>query len=163
MINSKNGEWDDCDAIIVPDALLAYFQVKNLAKMIDQDMITTVIMTRNQYIQDNPEVMVDFFRAFAKTLNDFRKNMISEKKFIVDGMPVDIAAQVYHITYDYADNFNEEAEKPLCFYLNKAEIDYCQANADMVFDYAPAKPRLTINDIIDVSYAEKALERKTSQ
>lgn len=163
VINAKNGNWKNCDAIIVPDALLSYFQIKKLGKIIDQDILVSVIMARNDYIQTNPEVMVDFFQAFSKTLDSFRKNMIIDKKFSVEGMPDDIASQVYHMTYDNEENFNEQALKPLRFYLNKDEIEALQQNADMTFDYVTAKPRINVNDYIDVSYAAKALERKNNQ
>ena len=161
VINSKNGEWEDCDAILVPDSLLSYFEVKKLGRIIDQDIVVNMIMAKNSYIQNNPEVMVDFFRAFSTSLNIFRKNMISEKKFSVEGMPEDIAPQVYRLTYENEENFDEQALKPLRFYLNKDEIDSFQNNADMIFDYVPAKPRINVIDYIDTSYAEKALERKT--
>lgn len=163
ILGDDKKDWGGYDAVVVPDGLLAYFEAKGLAKLIDQDIIVLPILARNSFIQDNPEAMVDFFQAFAKSMNDFRKNMVAEKKFTIDGMPADLAPQIHYTTYRNEENFDEKGEMPLRFYFNKEEIDSLQATADMVFDYPLAEPRINIMDYIDVSYVEKALERKVKE
>lgn len=163
IIGNNKKDWGGYDAVIVPDGLLAYFEAKGLAKLIDQDIIVLPILARNSFIQENPEVMVNFFKAFTKSMNGFRKNMVTEKKFAIDGMPADLATQIHNTTYQNEENFDEKGEKPLRFYFNKTEIDSLQAMADYVFDYPITEPRINVMDYIDVSYAEKVLERKVKE
>lgn len=160
ILKSDGKSWGRYEAIVVLDNLFAYFQVKDKAKIIDQGSMVLPILARNDYIQNNPEVMVNFFKAFSISLNSFRKNMISEKKFSIKSMPEDIAPSVYKLTYGQEENFDEQGLKPFRFNFNKDEINSLQRVADIVFDFPFTKPRINIMDYIDLSYMEKAMEKK---
>jgi ABC-type nitrate/sulfonate/bicarbonate transport system substrate-binding protein len=159
VLDSENNDWSGFDALIVCDSLLSYFQVKEIAELIDEDKIIFPVMTNNLYIQEHPEAMVKFFRGFVEAVKVFRKDMIRYKKFSIEGMPEDIEQEVYAMTYSQEENFDEEGVEPLRLYFNNKEIDYLQEVADMVFTYIAQKDLINITEYIDLSYMEKAMEK----
>lgn len=159
VLDSKNNQWGEVDALIVYDNLLSYFQVKGLAELVDEGMVIFPIMAKEQYIEEHPEVMVKFFKAFVETLETFRKNMIRHKKFSIEGMPEDISEEVYEMTYLQEENFDQDGVKGLRLYFNKDEIESLQHTTNIVFKYLVPKDFINIMDYIDLSYMEKATER----
>ena len=158
ILKSNGKDWGKIDSIIALDNLFAYFQIKDNVKIIDQGVMVLPVLARNDYIQNNPEAMVNFYKAFSSSLNSFRKNMISEKKLSIEGMPEEMAPSIYKLTYEKEENFDEQGMKPFRFYFNKEEIDSLQRATDLVFDFPFTKPRINIMDFIDLSYMQKALE-----
>ena len=163
VVDSKGKEWGKFDAFIMDDPLLAYVQAKSFGKLIAQDYIVMSIVTRNKYIQNNPEVVVNFFKAFAISVDDLRANMITEKKIVIEGLSPDFYQEVGNLTFNHEDNFDEERNKSLRFNFNKDEINILQNSVDMVFDFPFAKPRINILDYIDLSFMEKAMEREAQE
>ncbi|MDO8260291.1 MAG: ABC transporter substrate-binding protein, partial [Candidatus Magasanikbacteria bacterium] len=107
ILGGNKKDWGGYEAVIVPDGLMAYFEVKGVAKVIEQDTIVLPILARNSFMQENPEAMYNFFQALVKSLSGFRKNMIAENKFLIDGMPSELATQIHSKTYENEENFDE--------------------------------------------------------
>jgi len=158
LVRSVEAEkWGDIDALAGFDPTPAIFEEKGLVKNLQVGKVVSLIVMSNDYIAKNPEAPVEFLRAFYDAYDYYRNNITQANQWFIDEAGLDITLGALEIAASIEPNLSVQSKEEIRIGFNEDDYKIMQEAADFIYEQKLVKEQVNMEDYIDLSYLEQAL------
>lgn len=151
--------WGEIDAMAGFDPTPAIFEEKGLVKNLEVGKVVSVIAVSNKLIEEDPDAVVAFLKSFSETYDYYRTNVSQADEWFIEESGLDITPSALEIASSIEPNLSVSSSEEIRITFNDDDYRIMQEAADFIFDQGLVKKRVVMKDHVDMSFAEKALEK----
>ena len=158
IVRSAEAEkWGDIDALAGFDPTPAIFEEKGLVKNLKVGKVVSLIVMSNDYIEANPEVPVEFLKAFYGAYDYYRNNITQANQWFIDEAKLNITPKALEIAAGVEPNLSVQNKEEIRIGFNEDDYKIMQEAADFIYEQKLVKKQVNMKEHVDLKYLEQAL------
>ncbi len=160
LIKSKGAKsWGKVDAFASWDPIMAQLEQAELARTVDEDKITSLILVSEDFITQRPDAVKDFLKAYITAFYYYACNQEKANLMFKLESGLDFDDSVLDLAASVEPNLKAESLAAIDIGLSKQDLEGIQQGADFIYGQGLTGNHLEdVSRYVDLSYLEQARE-----